>query len=155
MSSYDKDPFYLRYSISLSLVSHPTCLHDSQILVRFCSPFRSVSHLSAHPTTQTHYYRSQKNNSTGHSGKHGHEFLEFEYSHGRLRYANNSNYRNDSLIRKESAFHPIQLLSPFTLTLTQRCRVPFLLLLLRSCHPPCVPVPIIRPSHQCGSVPSS
>ena len=41
--------------------------------------------------------------STGHSGKHGHEFLEFEYSHGRLRYANNSNYRNDSLIRKESA----------------------------------------------------
>ena len=40
--------------------------------------------------------------STGHSGKHGHEFLEFEYSHGRLRYANNSNYRNDSLIRKES-----------------------------------------------------
>ena len=42
-------------------------------------------------------------NSTGHSGKHGHEFLEFEYSHGRLRYANNSNYRNDSLIRKESA----------------------------------------------------
>ncbi|THH30974.1 hypothetical protein EUX98_g3203 [Antrodiella citrinella] len=39
---------------------------------------------------------------TGHSGKHGHEFLEFEYSHGRLRYANNSNYRNDSLIRKET-----------------------------------------------------
>ncbi|KAH7905888.1 Mago nashi protein-domain-containing protein [Hygrophoropsis aurantiaca] len=42
--------------------------------------------------------------STGHSGKHGHEFLEFEYSHGRLRYANNSNYRNDSLIRKESEY---------------------------------------------------
>ena len=51
---------------------------------------------------------------------HGHEFLEFEYAHGefnrpgptltsvltqtsgRIRYANNSNYRNDSLIRKES-----------------------------------------------------
>jgi Mago nashi protein len=45
---------------------------------------------------------AQLENSTGHSGKHGHEFLEFEYSHGRLRYANNSNYRNDSLIRKES-----------------------------------------------------
>jgi Mago nashi protein len=44
------------------------------------------------------------NASTGHSGKHGHEFLEFEYSHGRLRYANNSNYRNDSLIRKESVY---------------------------------------------------
>ncbi len=46
--------------------------------------------------------------STGHQGRHGHEFLEFEYSRGRLRYANNSNYRNDSLIRKESEpFTPI------------------------------------------------
>ncbi|TIB71066.1 hypothetical protein E3Q19_02526, partial [Wallemia mellicola] len=33
--------------------------------------------------------------------KYGHEFLEFEYTRGRLRYANNSNYRNDELIRKE------------------------------------------------------
>lgn len=41
---------------------------------------------------------------TGHQGRHGHEFLEFEYSRGRLRYANNSNYRNDSLIRKESTW---------------------------------------------------
>lgn len=40
--------------------------------------------------------------SGGHQGQYGHEFFEFEYSHGRLRYANNSNYRNDSLIRKES-----------------------------------------------------
>ena len=39
---------------------------------------------------------------TGHSGKHGHEFLEFEFSHGSFRYASNSNYRNDCLIRKES-----------------------------------------------------
>ena len=46
-------------------------------------------------------YLAYPKSSTGHSGKHGHEFLEFEYSHGRLRYANNSNYRNDSLIRKE------------------------------------------------------
>ncbi|SCZ97026.1 BZ3500_MvSof-1268-A1-R1_Chr4-2g06939 [Microbotryum saponariae] len=39
---------------------------------------------------------------TGHSGQHGHEFLEFEFTHdGRLRYANNSNYRRESLIRKE------------------------------------------------------
>ncbi|KAG1819492.1 mago nashi [Suillus subaureus] len=36
-----------------------------------------------------------------------HEFLEFEYSHGRLRYANNSNYRNDSLIRKEMWVGPL------------------------------------------------
>jgi hypothetical protein len=37
-------------------------------------------------------------------GQHGHEFLEFEYSQGRLRYANNSNYRNDSMIKKESEY---------------------------------------------------
>ncbi|KAK4686012.1 protein mago nashi, partial [Tremellales sp. Uapishka_1] len=59
---------------------------------------------------------------TGHQGMHGHEFLEFEYGHGgcqldkealwlkratgRLRYANNSNYRNDSLIRKEMFVSP-------------------------------------------------
>jgi protein mago nashi len=39
---------------------------------------------------------------TGHKGKSGSEFLEFEFtSQGRLRYANNSNYRNDTLIRRE------------------------------------------------------
>ncbi|KAF8301450.1 Mago nashi protein [Clavulina sp. PMI_390] len=43
----------------------------------------------------------------GHSGRHGHEFLEFEYDNGRLRYANNSNYRNDSLIRKEMYVSPL------------------------------------------------
>lgn len=38
----------------------------------------------------------------GHKGKFGHEFLEFEFRpDGKLRYANNSNYKNDSLIRKE------------------------------------------------------
>ncbi|KAJ3190296.1 hypothetical protein HDU85_000591 [Gaertneriomyces sp. JEL0708] len=38
----------------------------------------------------------------GHSGKFGHEFLEFEFKpDGKLRYANNSNYKNDSMIRKE------------------------------------------------------
>lgn len=38
----------------------------------------------------------------GHKGKFGHEFLEFEFlPEGKLRYANNSNYKNDSMIRKE------------------------------------------------------
>ncbi|KIM64455.1 hypothetical protein SCLCIDRAFT_61328, partial [Scleroderma citrinum Foug A] len=48
--------------------------------------------------------------STGHSGKHGHEFLEFEYSHGRLRYANNSNYdqnATNNLIRREMWVGPL------------------------------------------------
>lgn len=38
----------------------------------------------------------------GHKGKFGHEFMEFELtSDGKLRYANSSNYKNDSIIRKE------------------------------------------------------
>ena len=41
--------------------------------------------------------------SSGHQGRYGHEFIEFEFhADGRCRYANNSNYRNDSLIKKES-----------------------------------------------------
>ncbi|KAK9896571.1 mago nashi [Cystobasidium minutum MCA 4210] len=44
---------------------------------------------------------------TGHQGRYGHEFLEFEYANGRLRYANNSNYRSDSLIRKEMYLSPL------------------------------------------------
>ncbi|CAG9465427.1 unnamed protein product [Pedinophyceae sp. YPF-701] len=38
----------------------------------------------------------------GHKGQFGHEFLEFEFQpDGKLRYANNSNYKNDTMIRKE------------------------------------------------------
>ena len=38
----------------------------------------------------------------GHKGRFGHEFLEFEFRPcGKLRYANNSNYKNDTCIRKE------------------------------------------------------
>ena len=38
------------------------------------------------------------------------EFLEFEFrSSGRLRYANNSNYKNDVMIRKEAYIYiPLQ-----------------------------------------------
>ncbi|UZP35653.1 hypothetical protein NXS19_003469 [Fusarium pseudograminearum] len=43
---------------------------------------------------------------SGHMGRFGHEFLEFDFRvvgdrSAVARYANNSNYRNDSLIRKE------------------------------------------------------
>ena len=38
----------------------------------------------------------------GHKGRFGHEFLEFELrDDGRLRYANNSQYKAENLIRKE------------------------------------------------------
>ena len=43
----------------------------------------------------------------GHCGRFGHEFMEFEvYPSGKLRYANNSNYKRDSLIRKEVFVSP-------------------------------------------------
>ena len=46
-----------------------------------------------------HYY-------VGHKGKFGHKFLEFEFRpEGKLRYANNSNYKNDVMIRKEAYVH--------------------------------------------------
>jgi protein mago nashi len=46
----------------------------------------------------------------GHKGRFGHEFMEFELKEevgvgGRLRYANNSQYKNDVLIRKECKVH--------------------------------------------------
>eukprot|EP01138_Halocafeteria_seosinensis_P002141 gb/GECG01002191.1/.p1 GENE.gb/GECG01002191.1/~~gb/GECG01002191.1/.p1 ORF type:complete len:155 (+),score=18.06 gb/GECG01002191.1/:1-465(+) len=38
----------------------------------------------------------------GHKGRFGHEFMEFELKEdGTLRYANNSYYKNDSMIRKQ------------------------------------------------------
>ncbi|KAJ4460458.1 putative Protein mago nashi [Paratrimastix pyriformis] len=38
----------------------------------------------------------------GHQGRFGHEFLEFEFRpDGKLRYANNSHYKKETIIRKE------------------------------------------------------
>uniref|UniRef100_A0A8D0M960 Uncharacterized protein n=1 Tax=Sus scrofa TaxID=9823 RepID=A0A8D0M960_PIG len=37
----------------------------------------------------------------GHKGKFSHEFLYFEFPDGKLRYANNGNYKNDVMSRKE------------------------------------------------------
>ncbi|KAJ5247207.1 Protein mago nashi [Penicillium chermesinum] len=56
--------------------------------------------MSANESFYLRYY-------SGHSGRFGHEFLEFDIrslpdgNSAAVRYANNSNYRNDSLIRKE------------------------------------------------------
>lgn len=47
----------------------------------------------------------------GHKGRFGHEFMEFEFEgDGKLRYANNSNYKNDVMIRKEGACDPCAVL---------------------------------------------
>eukprot|EP00347_Sterkiella_histriomuscorum_P000245 403376621 len=46
----------------------------------------------------------------GHKGKFGHEFLEFEFRpNGRMRYANNSQYKSETLIRKEVYVNDIVL----------------------------------------------
>ncbi|KAJ3041585.1 hypothetical protein HDV00_009062 [Rhizophlyctis rosea] len=43
-------------------------------------------------------------------GKFGHEFLEFEFRpEGKLRYANNSNYKNDTMIKKEVYVGPLMM----------------------------------------------
>jgi Mago nashi protein len=47
----------------------------------------------------------------GHRGRFGHEFMEFELSSsGKLRYANNSNYKSSSseMIRKEGEIYNIR-----------------------------------------------
>ncbi|KAL6042893.1 Protein mago nashi 2 [Balamuthia mandrillaris] len=46
----------------------------------------------------------------GHVGKFGHEFLEFEFRpDGKMRYANNSHYKNATMIRKEAYVSPTLL----------------------------------------------
>ncbi|KAJ1722037.1 hypothetical protein LPJ53_003505 [Coemansia erecta] len=51
---------------------------------------------------------AKKKKRSGHKGKFGHEFFRFEIdSRGRLRYANNSNYRRGSIIRKELTLSPL------------------------------------------------
>jgi protein mago nashi len=43
----------------------------------------------------------------GHKGRFGHEFMEYELCpSGKLRYANNSNYKDDCMIRKEVCLSP-------------------------------------------------
>uniref|UniRef100_A0A1I7Z897 Protein mago nashi n=1 Tax=Steinernema glaseri TaxID=37863 RepID=A0A1I7Z897_9BILA len=56
--------------------------------------------MSAETETENQFYLRYY---VGHKGKFGHEFLEFEFRpDGNLRYANNSNYKNDTMIRKEA-----------------------------------------------------
>ena len=60
--------------------------------------FRQTDRVSGLMSEEEFYVRYY----VGHKGKFGHEFLEFEIRpDGRLRYANNSQYKNDTMIRKE------------------------------------------------------
>lgn len=60
----------------------------------------SAAVASVHDEFYVRYY-------VGHKGRFGHEFMEFELSpSGKLRYANNSHYKRDTLIRKEVFVSP-------------------------------------------------
>lgn len=59
-----------------------------------------MAETEAHDEFYVRYY-------VGHKGKFGHEFMEFELSpSGKLRYANNSNYKSDTMIRREVFVSP-------------------------------------------------
>jgi len=59
-----------------------------------------MAETEAHDEFYVRYY-------VGHKGKFGQEFMEFELSpSGKLRYANNSNYKSDTMIRKEVFVSP-------------------------------------------------
>jgi protein mago nashi len=61
---------------------------------------KSMSADSIHDDFYLRYY-------VGHKGRFGHEFMEFELSpSGKLRYANNSNYKNGDMIRREVHLGP-------------------------------------------------
>ena len=65
-------------------------LRPTVFVVSFCRPLVARRAVVGRKRTQ------------GHKGKFGHEFLEFELRpDGKLRYANNSNYKRDTLIKKE------------------------------------------------------
>ncbi|XP_024360873.1 protein mago nashi homolog [Physcomitrium patens] len=88
------NPVFLFLSLSLSL-----SLHLNRLLCRWAVLEREAAMASVHAEELGEFYVRYY---VGHKGKFGHEFLEFEFRpDGKLRYANNSNYKNDTMIRKE------------------------------------------------------
>lgn len=80
-----------------------SCKLKFPVFVNDCFWFQTKSMSSEGGDFYLRYY-------VGHKGKFGHEFLEFEFRpDGKLRYANNSQYKNDTLIRKEAYVSKIVL----------------------------------------------
>ena len=66
------------------------------------SPLKMAVSAAAGLPEDTFYLRYY----VGHHGRFGHEFLEVEFRpDGRMRYANNSAYKGDGMIRKETRVH--------------------------------------------------
>jgi len=81
-------------------------------IIFIAAPIHNNTHASIHIIHKYHSHISQMATTAttdfylryyiGHKGRFGHEFLEFEVRpDGMIRYANNSNYRREVLIRKE------------------------------------------------------
>ncbi|KAL5973836.1 Protein mago nashi 2 [Asimina triloba] len=102
-------------------IMNPNCTPDLSSLA-----LSSLRNSPPGPSTPTRISRNQRDEKrkwqpqklgefylryyVGHKGKFGHEFLEFEFRpDGKLRYANNSNYKNDTMIRKEVFLTPAVL----------------------------------------------
>ena len=67
-------------------------------------PNLNLTRSSIHPSSSAFCLSSRRRRTAtqGHQGRFGDEFLEFELRpDGKLRYANNSNYKRDKLIKKE------------------------------------------------------
>ena len=68
-------------------------------------PNLNLTRSSIHPSSSAFRLSSRRRRTRrtqGHQGRFGDEFLEFELRpDGKLRYANNSNYKHDKLIKKE------------------------------------------------------
>jgi hypothetical protein len=119
-------PTSLNYSSYFEPHSHISTLfaHSPQENL-FISKFTTsncikILHSRFQPSPYTYTYRSI---SVGHKGRFGHEFLEFEFRPGgKLRYANNSHYKNETMIRKEGTLFFSNSLHPSnTLPLTPQC----------------------------------
>jgi protein mago nashi len=77
-----------------------------------CAFGKSVCLFAGAPTLSRHQGMTDRDDFyvryyVGHRGQFGHEFMEFElHPSGKLRCANNSNYKSDSMIRKEVFVSP-------------------------------------------------
>ncbi len=106
---YPDKPTHFIFFCSTDLVFHVSCLLSrvvvpilhtlTRLCISFCRNCKQMSTEGTNLTTGDDFYVRYY---VGHEGTFGHEFLEFELRpDGLLRYANNSEYKKDSLIRKE------------------------------------------------------
>ncbi|KAK4332624.1 protein mago nashi [Rhodotorula toruloides] len=76
-------------------VAFPPLISSPHLPSPFTSPTRQIPpHTMSTDPFYMRYY-------SGHVGSYGHEFIEFEISGNRLRFALNTNYRNEGLLRRE------------------------------------------------------